>query len=174
MIIKNTKLKDVKIIIPEPNSDQRGFFQRLFCKKIFKKKRLEKNIVQINNSFSKNKGTTRGLHYQIGNSKECKIIRCLKGSLVNIVVDMRKNSKNYLKYVSIKLTEKNRYMSYIPRGFANGLQTLENNTEIIYFSTNFYEPNKEKGVSMFDPKINIKLPLKISVISKKDLNWRNI
>ena len=174
MIIKNTKLRDVKIIIPEPNSDQRGFFQRLFCKKIFKKKGLEKNIVQINNSFSKNKGTTRGLHYQIGNSKECKIIRCLKGSLVNIVVDMRKNSKNYLKYVSIKLTEKNRYMSYIPRGFANGLQTLENNTEIIYFSTNFYEPNKEKGVSMFDPKINIKLPLKVSVISKKDLNWRNI
>ena len=80
---------------------------------------------------------------------------------------MRKNSKNYLKYTTIKLTEKNRFMSYIPRGFANGLQTLENNTEIIYFSTNFYDPKKEKGVSIFDPKIGIKLPLKISVISKK-------
>tara|TARA_B100000989_G_C19373286_1_gene398355 strand:+ start:193 stop:717 length:525 start_codon:yes stop_codon:yes gene_type:complete len=174
MKIRKTRLKGVFVIIPEPNKDNRGFFQRLFCKKILGMKSLERNIVQINNSYSKYKGTTRGLHYQVDNAKECKFIRCLKGSLVNIVVDMRKNSKNYLKYTLIKLSEKNRYMSYIPRGFANGLQTLENDTEIIYFSTNYYNPKKERGVSIFDPKIKIKLPLKVSIISKKDSSWKYI
>ena len=108
MKILKTKLKDVYEIVPEPNQDERGFFQRLFCSRIFKKNKLENKIVQINNSFSSKKGTTRGLHYQIGNAKECKILRCVKGSLVNIVVDVRKNSKNYLKHTLIKLSGKKR------------------------------------------------------------------
>ena len=112
MKIKKTKLKDVYIIIPKPNEDKRGFFQRLFCKKIFKSNNLENSIIQINNSFSRHKGTTRGLHYQVENSAECKILRCIRGSLVNIVVDVRKNSKNYLKHTIIKLSENNRHMSY--------------------------------------------------------------
>ena len=171
MKIKNTNLDGVHIIIPSPNKDSRGFFQRIFCKKIFKNKKIENSIVQINNSFNKKKGTTRGLHYQTGNSAESKILRCVRGSLVNIVVDVRKNSKNYLKSTIIKLTAKNRHMSYIPRGFANGLQTLEDNTELVYFTTNFYNPEKEKGLSIKDPKLNIRLPLPIKLISKKDNNW---
>ena len=174
MKIKKTSLDGVYIIVPDAKKDDRGFFQRLFCKKIFKNKKIENNIVQINNSFNKKKGTTRGLHYQTSSSKECKILRCVKGSLINIIVDMRKNSKNYLKHTIIKLTDKNRYMSYVPRGFANGLQTLEKNTELIYFTTNYYNPKKEKGVSILDPKLKIKLPLKISEISNKDKSWKKL
>lgn len=170
----NTKLNGPLIIIPSPNADHRGFFQRLFCRKIFKNKKIENSIVQINNSFNKKKGTTRGLHYQTGNAAECKILRCISGSLVNIVVDMRKNSKTYLKNIKIKLTAKNRHMSYIPRGFANGLQTLEDNTELVYFTTNFYNPIKEKGLLITDPKLNIKLPLPIKFISEKDKSWNLI
>lgn len=166
------KLDGVYVIKPLPKKDKRGFFQRLYCKKIFAQKKIDNNIVQINNSFSKFKGTTRGLHYQTGRAAEAKIIRCVKGSIINIIVDMRKNSKNYLKHTKIKLTHKNRMMSYIPRGFANGLQTLENNTEIIYFTSNFYNPKFEKGLNILDPKLKIKLPLKISVISKKDKGWK--
>ena len=172
MKFKKTFLKGVYIIIPSPNQDHRGFFQRLFCKKIFKKNKIENSIVQINNSFSKKKGTTRGLHYQTGRSAECKILRCIKGSLVNIIVDIRKNSKTYLKHTTIKLTAKNRYMSYIPRGFANGLQTLEHNTEIVYFTTNYYNSRKENGLSVLDPRLNIRLPLPIKIISKKDTEWK--
>ncbi|WP_075521038.1 dTDP-4-dehydrorhamnose 3,5-epimerase family protein [Candidatus Pelagibacter communis] len=171
MKFKKTNLSGVFIIIPSPNKDERGFFQRLFCKKIFKKNNIENSIVQINNSFSKKKGTTRGLHYQTGSSAECKILRCVKGSLVNIVVDVRRNSKTYLKHTKIKLTSKNRHMSYIPRGFANGLQTLEDNTELVYFTTNFYNPKKERGLSIKDPKLKIKLPLPIKIITKKDNTW---
>ncbi len=174
MKIKKTKLKDVFIIIPKPNEDKRGFFQRLFCKKIFKNSNLENSIVQINNSFNRYKGTTRGLHYQVGNAAECKILRCVRGSLVNIVVDVRKNSKNYLKHIIIKLSENNRHMSYIPRGFANGIQTLEDNTELIYFTTNFYNPKKEKGLLITDPILKIKLPKKISIISKKDKSFKKL
>lgn len=174
MKIIKTKFPEVKIIVPVAKKDSRGFFQRLLCKKIFKKFKLENKIVQINNSFNKYKGTTRGLHYQSGKSAECKILRCTKGSLVNIIVDVRKNSKNYLKHIKIKLTEKNRHMSYVPRGFANGLQTLENNTELVYFTTNYYNPIAEKGLNIKDPKLKIKLPEKIKIISKKDIKWPSI
>ena len=171
MKIKKTKLDGVYTICPSPNIDDRGFFQRLFCKQTFKREKLENTIIQINNSFNKVKGTTRGLHYQTGSSAECKILRCIRGSLVDIVVDIRKNSKTYLKSTIINLNSNNRVMSYIPRGFANGLQTLEDNTELIYFTTNFYNPQKEKGLSILDPKLKIKLPLPITEISQKDKSW---
>tara|TARA_B100000035_G_scaffold295833_1_gene287283 strand:- start:517 stop:1044 length:528 start_codon:yes stop_codon:yes gene_type:complete len=171
MKIKKTPLDGVFIIKPSPNIDDRGFFQRVFCKKVFKEKKIENSILQINNSYNKKKGTTRGLHYQSGSSAECKMLRCIKGSLVNIVVDIRKESKNYLKSTLIYLNADNRHMSYIPRGFANGLQTLEDDTELIYFTTNYYNPEKEKGLSIQDPKLKIKLPLPIKVISTKDKNW---
>ena len=171
MKIKKTKIPGVCIIIPYKIKDKRGYFQRLFCKELFKKANLENSIVQINSSFSKKKGTTRGLHYQMGSSAENKIIRCIQGSMVNVVVDLRTKSKTYLKHVKIKLSKKNGYMSVIPKGCANGMQTLENNTEIIYFVSNFYNPKKEKGISFYDPKLKIKLPLRINKITKKDLSW---
>ena len=115
MKILKTKLKDVYEIVPEPNQDERGFFQRLFCSRIFKKHKLENKIVQINNSFSSKKGTTRGLHYQIGNAKECKILRCVKGSLVNIVVDVRKIQKIILNTRSSSYLEKKKYVIHSKR-----------------------------------------------------------
>ena len=100
-----------------------------------------------------------------------KYVSVLKGAILDVAIDLRKNSKTYLKSIKIKLTAKNRHMSYIPRGFANGLQTLEDNTELVYFTTNFYNPKKEKGLSVLDPKLKIKLPLPIKFISKKDKSW---
>ena len=167
--ICNTKFDEVKVIKIKKNIDDRGFFQRLFCTQELN---FKGNIVNINNSFSKKKGTTRGLHYQIGKWQEHKFIKCIHGELINIVVDTRKNSKNYLKHIKIKLSRENNHMSSIPPGFANGIQTLKNNTEIIYFVSNFYNPKKERGLSLFDPLLNIKLPLKPSILSKKDLNWQ--
>ena len=169
MKILKTKIKGVHIIKISAKKDSRGSFTRLFCEKILKKKKIK--IKQINNSINKKIGTTRGLHYQIKPFEEDKIIKCIKGSLVNIIVDMRKKSKTYLKHILIKLDEKKSTMSLVPKGCANGIQTLQKNTEIVYFVSNFYSPLHERGLNYKDPSLQIKLPKKINVMSKKDKKW---
>lgn len=167
-IIKEQKLQGVFTIEPKKKIDDRGFFQRLFCSNEFKNTPINNSVVNINNSFSKKKGTTRGIHYQISPFQETKIIRCLRGSLVNIIIDIRKSSKNYLKHIKINLTSEKNVMTYVPKGFGNSIQTTSNNTEIIYFTSQKYMPNQERGLNILDPKLNIKLPLKPTIISKKD------
>ncbi len=174
MKIKKTKLKDCVEIFPNPIRDSRGFFQRIFDTKILKDKNLVSNIVNINNSFSKYKGTTRGLHYQIGKSKETKICRCINGKCDIYIIDIDKKSKNYLKHVRVTLDSKKRNMVMVPRNCANGFQTLEDNTEVIYFVSNYYNPNNERGLNFFDKKLKIKLRLKPTIISKKDMNWKHL
>lgn len=171
MIIKKTKLRDCVEIFPTPLKDSRGFFQRIFCSKTLKKNKLVDKVVNINNSFSKYKGTTRGLHYQIGKSKETKICRCIKGRCDVYVIDIDKRSKNYLKYIRVTLDANKRNMIMIPRNCANGFQTLEDNTEVIYFVSNYYNPKDERGLNFFDKKLKIKLRIKPTIISKKDINW---
>jgi len=172
MKFKKTIIKDCVEIIPSPIKDSRGFFQRIFCSKIFNKQNLVNNVVNINNSFSKYKGTTRGMHYQIGKSKETKIMRCIKGKCDLYIVDLNKKNKTYLKHIRITLDAKKRNMAMVPRDCANGIQTIENNTEIVYFVSNYYNPKNERGLSYFDPKLKIKLRMKPTIISKKDLSWR--
>ena len=172
IMLKKTELEGVYLIKLDKKEDQRGYFQRLFCKKIFNKLNISKKIVQINESFSKKKGTVRGLHFQKSKSAEIKILRCVSGSLINVIVDTRRNSKTYLKHIKIKLSSKNNFMTYIPQGFANGIQTLEKNTKLVYFVSNYYNPKLEVGLNLFDPKLKIRLPLKPSVITKKDKNWK--
>ena len=172
MKFKKTKIKHCVEIFPDQISDSRGFFQRIFCSKEFKKQKLISNVVNINNSYSKYKGTTRGMHYQVGKFKETKVMRCIKGKCDLYIVDLEKSSKTYLKHVRITLDSKKRNMAMVPKGCANGIQTIEDNTEIIYFVSNYYNPKMERGLSYYDPKLKIKLRMKPTVISKKDSNWR--
>ena len=172
MIFNKLYLNDAYEIVLELNEDPRGFFTRVFCQKEMKKRNINTNIVQINNSFSKKKGTTRGFHFQKGKYSEQKIIRCIKGKLLNVIIDLRKKSSTFCKYTSIILDSKKRNMSVVPTGFANSIQTLNDNTEMLYFSSNYYNPRYERGILWNDPYFNIKWPLKPSIISPKDLNYK--
>lgn len=173
--MKFTKLKiegSWKIDL-EKYEDSRGFFSRMFCLKEFKSKNINiTKFVQFNNSSSEKKGTLRGLHYQSQPWSEDKLIRCINGEVYNVVVDLRKKSKTYLKWDFVILSKKNRAMMLVPKGCANGHLTLKKNSEIIYFSTQFYNPKYENGIKYNDKSINIKWPINIKTISQKDLSWK--
>jgi len=158
----------LKILKLKPINDDRGFFQRLFCSEDFKELGLEKNIVNINHSLTKKKGMIRGLHFQHFPAKEIKIIKCIKGEILDVVVDIRKNSPTFLKSYSVELKEDNDLMIYVPEGFAHGFQSLKDNSEIIYFVTSSYSMKLESGLNPFDPRLGITWPLKCSYISEKD------
>jgi len=159
------------IIEPELKTDERGYFARIFCKKEFTKIGFNFEIVQINRALNKKKGTIRGLHFQTPPKAEDKIISCVKGAIYDVAIDLRKDSPTFGRCVAEKLTEDNKKMFLIPKGFAHGFQTLTDNTEILYFMSEFYSPEYESGVRWNDPFFNIKWPLKPTLISRKDKNW---
>lgn len=169
MKFKKTKIKDNYLVYLDKKNDDRGFFARYFCVKEFSKKKLNTKWVQINNSLSKKIATLRGLHFQTKPDEEVKLVRCIRGSIWDVVVDLRKNSKTYGKWYGTKLTESNRKMMYIPKGFAHGYISLEVNSEILYLVSNYYNPQSEKTLIWNDPQVGIKWPLKPVVVSKKDL-----
>lgn len=162
-----TKFKDLYIIEPNSFKDERGIFSRIFCedelKDIFKF-----NIKQINHSVTNKKGTVRGLHFQYEPYSEIKMVKCIKGAILDIVVDIRGDSLTFLQHFSVELTKQNQKMIYIPKGFAHGFQTLKDNTELLYFHSSVYVPQNEGALNINDPTLNIKLPLEISSISNKD------
>ena len=166
-----TKLKGAFVIEAEPRVDQRGFFARILDKKEFSKKGLDSEFVQSSISINKKKGTFRGMHYQTKPFEESKIIRCTKGKIFDIIIDLRVNSKTFKKWISVELSEDNYKMLYIPKGFAHGFQTLEDNTEIFYQISQYYMSEFSKGVKWNEPEFNIKLPLDVSVISQRDLSY---
>jgi len=163
-----TYLKDSYLIEPNKHEDERGFFVRLFCKKEFKKKGLNTKWVQINNSLCKKSATLRGLHFQKSPFQEIKLIRCIKGMIWDVIVDLRKNSETFGKWFGVKLTEKNKLMIYVPKGFAHGYISLKPNSEILYLVSNFYTPESEQTLLWKDPRIAIDWPLKPKLISDKD------
>ena len=171
MKFTETKLKGAYIIELEKFVDERGFFAREFCKNEYEKLGLANNIVQINVSYNKHKGTLRGMHYQLTPKAEDKIIRCIKGSIYDVIVDIRANSETFGEWVGIELSSENRKMIFVPKGFAHGFQTIEENSEVHYFHTEFYSPECEKGIRCNDPKIGIKWPLSITEISKRDESY---
>lgn len=164
-----SKLKNVYIIKGLPFKDKRGEFKRIYCKEELGFLGL-KNIVQINYSKNKKKYTFRGLHYQTGRSAEDKLVVCVRGKIQDIFVNIQKDSKEYLKSSSEILDCKENKVLLVPRGFAHGFLTLKENTEVIYFSTNFYDPRKEKGIRWNDPRIKLVLKSKPRIISEKDKN----
>lgn len=168
MIFHETKLKGAYIIDLEPFKDDRGLFARTFCKKSFTHIGHDKEFVQFNHSQTKIKGTIRGMHFQKPPHAEIKLIRCIRGSVFDVIIDIRKASPTYLMHIGVELSEQNMRMIYVPEGFAHGFQTLQDNTELIYHHSAYYEPNSEGGIHYLEPSINIKWPLEPTVISKKD------
>jgi dTDP-4-dehydrorhamnose 3,5-epimerase len=169
-----TSLSGAYIIEPEVRTDNRGTFFRTFCKKEFAKIDHTKEWVQMNHSINLNKGTVRGMHFQIPPFSEIKLIRCVKGKIWDVIVDIRKSSPTFLKHFSIELSAENKKMIYIPEGFAHGFQTLDDNCEVIYFHSSFYNVDAESGLRYDDPGLNIKWPMNISELSEKDKNHKLI
>ena len=164
-------LKGAFSVQPEFLPDERGGFMRTFCKKEFDLIGFNKDFLQINHSFNNTKATLRGMHFQVSPYSEDKLIRCIAGSVFDVIVDIRKDSPTFLKWFSIELSAKNKTMILIPEGFAHGFQTLEDNTELLYHHTNYYEKAAESGILYNDELTGIQWPLKISVISEKDKNY---
>ena len=168
-----TKLKGSFIVEIEKNGDDRGFFGRTYDVNEFNKHGLNSKIVQCNINYTKQKGTVKGLHYQKSPFEEAKLIRCIRGSVYSIIVDLRPDSPTYKQSESIILSENEYCWRYIPELCANGIQTLEDNTEIIYQVTQFYAPESEGGIRWNDPTFKIKWPLPSQSISKKDQAWKD-
>ncbi len=172
MIFQTTKLKGVYVVEWEPKGDERGFFGRNFAKEEFAAQGIEYNIVHINRSFNRDKGTTRGFHIQLPPKAEDKLMQCIRGRIYDVVLDLRKNSPTYGEWVSVELTEDNRKMILVPKGCANGIQTMEDNSALQYFVTEVYSAEHERGVRFNDPAFKVKWPSATpSVISEKDANW---
>lgn len=155
----------------EKRGDDRGFFARLFCEKEFGDAGLETRFLQINNSTSSMKGTLRGMHYQLPPAGEVKVVRCIKGSLYDVIVDLRPDSPTYLQSFGAELSADNRRMMYVPRGFAHGFITLEDDTEAFYLVSAFYAPQYERGLRHDDPALRIEWPATPTELSVKDKRW---
>lgn len=161
-------LKGAFVIEVDKIEDERGFFGRLWCENEFKDHGLNTNIVQSNVSLSKKKGTLRGLHFQRGDHAETKFVRCTRGSVYDVIVDLRPDSPTFKKWCGVELTADNYKMIYVPENFAHSFLTLEDNSEVYYLVTQFYSSENERGLHYSDPEINIEWPIEIMEISDKD------
>ena len=167
-----TGLQDAVIIDLEPIEDARGFFARAWDEREFAENGLETRIAQCNVSFNRRKGTLRGMHLQRPPYEEVKLIRCIRGSLFDVIIDIRPESASYKQWAGVELSARNRRMLYVPRGFAHGFQTLEDDTETFYMVSEFYVPGAEDGLRWNDPMFGIEWPLgEPSEISDKDRSW---
>ena len=163
------RLKGAYLIEVERLEDHRGFFGRLWCEKEMKEQGLNTNLVQSNISFSRNKGTLRGLHFQKSPYQETKLVRCTQGSIYDVIVDLRPDSPTYLEWCGVELSAENRSMIYVPEDFGHGFLTLEDNSEIYYLVTEFYNRDFEGGIRYDDPTIKIDWPAEVVDISERDM-----
>jgi len=168
LIFTEIQLNGAFLIEPEYFEDERGFFARTWCKREFEQHCLSSELVQCNISFNRQRGTLRGMHYQSAPYEEIKLVRCTKGAIYDVIIDLRPGSQTFREWFSLELTEDNRKMLYIPEGFAHGFLTLKDNTEVIYQMSEFYAPGHAKGVRWNDPAFNIMWPMDVKVISEKD------
>jgi dTDP-4-dehydrorhamnose 3,5-epimerase len=171
MKFTEAKLKGAFIIEIEKLSDDRGFFARSWCQKEFEDHGLISRLVQTNVSSNRKKGTLRGMHYQMAPYQECKLIRCTRGAIYDMIIDLRPDSATYKQWTGVELTADNYSMLYVPEDFAHGFLTLTDNTEITYQVSQFYTPGSEKGIRFDDPAFNIQWPLEVTIISDKDRTW---
>jgi dTDP-4-dehydrorhamnose 3,5-epimerase len=171
VIFTETALKGACIIDSEMKEDERGFFARSFCMKEFESHGLNPRVAQCNISFNRKKGTLRGMHYQIAPHEEAKLVRCMRGSIYDVIIDLRRHSATFKQWLAVELTAINYRMLYIPNGFAHGFQTLEDNTEVFYQMSEFYYPEYARGVRWDDPSFCIKWPLAKPIMSEKDKSY---
>lgn len=155
----------------EPRIDARGAFARAFCAREFAAQGLMASFMQANISTNLKAGTVRGLHFQNAPHREAKLVQCAKGSIYDVVVDIREESATYLRWTGVELSDSNGVMIYVPEGFAHGYQTLSDGANVFYLVSEFYTPEVEGGLRYNDPKLGIKWPLAVSDISEKDGRW---
>ena len=168
MIFESCSLDSARVVRLQPHEDQRGHFCRTFCAKEFGDHGLETEMVQTNWSVSRRKNTLRGMHFQVGDSAEAKLMRCTAGEILDVIVDLRRESRTYLQHFQIVLSPDNGRMLYVPRGFAHGFLTLKDDTHVVYQVSNYYSPENERGIRWDDPAIGIDWPAGDFVVSDRD------
>lgn len=173
MIFHEVELPGVFEIRLEPRSDERGFFARTWCQKEFEAHGLNSRLVQCSLSFNARKGTLRGMHYQVAPYAEIKLVRCTKGAIYDVVLDLRPQSPTFKNWIAVVLTAENRNTVYVPEGCAHGFLTLEDETEVLYQMSEFYNTESARGVRWDDPAFQIKWPQRVQVISQLDRTYAN-
>ena len=168
MIFHPTPLAGAFVIELEERADPRGFFARTFCAREFEEMGLKPTVAQANVSYNHLAGTLRGMHYQVPPAAETKLVRCTRGAIHDVIIDLRKDSETYRKWIGVELTEGSYRMLFVPEGFAHGFITLKDETEVIYQVSQFYTPGSEKGLRWNDPAFQIERPLTPEIISGKD------
>ena len=172
MIFTETKLQGVYIIDLKKIEDDRGFFARAYCQKEFAEHGIELNWAQANLANSKERGTLRGLHYQKTPFAEAKLMRCIRGAIYDVIVDLRPDSPSYMQWLGVELTAENRRALFIPEGFAHGYLVLEDDSDTFYPTSQFYTPEAEAGVRWNDPAFGIEWPFTNDlIITEKDQSW---
>ena len=171
MRFTETNISGAKVIDPSPHEDSRGRFMRAWCAREFAENGVEFRPAQANMGFSLRKGTIRGMHFQESPALEAKLVRCTRGSIFDVLVDLRPESRSYGKWFGAELSAKNGRMLYVPERCAHGFQTLEEETEMYYMASEFYTPSAVRGVRFDDPVFDIQWPLAATVISDQDRNW---
>lgn len=171
MKFEETTLPGAWLISLDAEVDERGYFARAFCEREFVAHGIDPKVVQCNLAFNHMAGTLRGMHIQNSPAEESKLVRCVSGSIYDVVIDLRPKSPTYLMHYGVELTAANKRMLFAPKGFAHGYQTLKDGTEVFYMVSEFYTPQSESGFRYDDPRFCIQWPLPIEVISEKDAAW---
>jgi dTDP-4-dehydrorhamnose 3,5-epimerase len=171
MKFEETKLSGVFEIHIEPKADERGFFARSWCRNEFEAHGLDSRLAQCNISFNKRRGTLRGVHYQVAPYAEAKVVRCTHGSIYDVIVDLRPQSPTFKQWTAIVLTAEKRNMAYVPENCAHGFLTLEDETEVFYLMSEFYDAASARGVRWDDPAFGIAWPAEVEVISERDSTY---
>lgn len=171
MIFTETTLRGAFIVDLERREDDRGFFARMFCQHEFEDHGLEPVIAQANIAYSARRGTLRGMHFQYPPTPETKYVRCTRGGIIDVIVDLRPESPTYLQHTSVELTDENRRGIYVPRRFAHGYQVLTEGAETTYMVGEFYSPGDEGGLRHDDPRLGLTWPLPVADMSAKDAQW---
>jgi dTDP-4-dehydrorhamnose 3,5-epimerase len=174
MVFIETKLAGAYIIDLERREDSRGFFARAFCQKEFEAHGLKPTIAQANVAHNIKKGTIRGMHFQFPPAAETKVVRCPRGAILDIIVDLRPESHTYLEHISVELNQENQLALYVPERFAHGYQVLADDTDTSYQVGEFYTPSAESGLMHNDPRLKLQWPLTVTVISDKDLKFASL
>jgi len=171
VIFTETRLKSAFVIEPERLEDERGFFARTWCQKEFDTHGLNPRVSQCNISYNKKKGTLRGMHYQVAPHEEAKLVRCTRGAIYDVIIDLRKNSPTFTQHVAVVLTADNRKALYVPEDFAHGFQTLTDDSEVLYQMSEFYAADSSRGVRWDDPAFAIDWPDAQRIISERDRSY---
>lgn len=171
MKFKQTELKGAWVIELDFNVDARGYFSRFYCQREFSAHGIEPRVVQGNVSQSRHKGTLRGMHYQKPPAQETKLMCCTHGSVYDVIIDLRVDSPTYLDHIGVYMDARDKRMLFVPRGFAHGFLTLEEDTEMLYLVSEYFSPRHAAGIRYDDPLIDINWPSEVSVLSDQDASW---